>query len=62
MTRRKWIRLRRQRPDLFNHPLFKWNTGKFAYERLSIHDWGVIRKYSKGECISRITAYLLKRL
>ena len=53
MTRRKWTRLRRQRPELFAE------VAPCAWEILSAHDLNIIRRYSRAETIACLTAHLL---
>lgn len=55
MTRRKWTRLRRQRPELFRN--IQENA---AFEKISKTDWKKIRLYSRAETIAALTAHQLK--
>lgn len=56
MTRKKWTRLRRQRPELFRNIV-----ENAAFESISDKDWRTIRKYSRREVIANLTAYQLTR-
>lgn len=55
MTRRKWVKLRRDRPELFGP--FRYGG---AFEKFTKPDWNRIRKYSKRGVVAILTAYALR--
>jgi len=59
MTRRKWTKLRRQRPELFRMPgaVLRW----WSWETLSANDLKMVKGLSKAEVVAGFTAYILHR-
>lgn len=55
MTRRKWNRLRRQRPELFPQRL----KHRGAWETLSSEELIMVKKLSKVEAVGHLTALVL---
>lgn len=59
MTRKKWNRLRRQRPELFD---LGGTPGKaWAWERLDAHDLKLLKTVSKAEVIAGLTAWIFTK-